>query len=164
MSKVCAKCGIDKEASTDNFYRRASSPDGLRSACIQCVKAHVLVRYHSTIGIKEKRRAHYNPDEKRKQDLDRAYNMTPENFDALHARQGGVCALCGAAKGDARGHRLSVDHDHDTLGVRGLLCGACNFLVGHAEAFAKRAGIDMQVAGQLIDEYLNAPQYFSNVA
>jgi hypothetical protein len=83
--------------------------------------------------------------------------MTPENFDALLAHQNGVCALC--HKAYAR--TMHVDHDHETDGVRGLLCAGCNLMLGLVESFAKRAEIDMQSVGQSILDYLDGPQYYS---
>ena len=41
--------------------------------------------------------------------------------------QGGKCALCGS-KGD-----LVVDHNHETMEVRGLLCSHCNMMLGFIE-------------------------------
>ena len=35
------------------------------------------------------------------------------------------CQICGVAD------NLVLDHCHDTLTVRGILCGACNFGIGH---------------------------------
>lgn len=50
--------------------------------------------------------------------------------------QDGLCAICGrpettrsCASGEPR--RLSVDHDHVTGQVRGLLCHGCNVAIGH---------------------------------
>ncbi len=38
--------------------------------------------------------------------------------------QGGGCAICGRAPSPTR--RLDMDHDHQTMRVRGLLCVRCN--------------------------------------
>jgi hypothetical protein len=38
-----------------------------------------------------------------------------------------VCAICGCTNG---ARRLSVDHDHETGKVRGLLCNKCNSAIG----------------------------------
>jgi len=54
------------------------------------------------------------------------YGLTPEDYARMWRSQGGVCAMCG---GDVH---LYVDHDHETLAVRGLLCGQCNRLLGCA--------------------------------
>jgi len=46
-----------------------------------------------------------------------------ETYDRLLAEQGGVCAICG---NPPKTRRLSIDHDHKTGAVRGLLCFQCN--------------------------------------
>jgi hypothetical protein len=69
----------------------------------------------------------------------KVYGITREQYDALYALQGGCCALCQRATGVSK--KLAVDHDHATGKVRGLLCGTCNKIVGHArddEMFFKR--------------------------
>lgn len=53
--------------------------------------------------------------------------MTPEEFDALSAIQGNVCAICG---GTDKKKRLAIDHDHSSGQIRGLLCGKCNASLG----------------------------------
>jgi len=58
------------------------------------------------------------------------YGLGAGDYERLWAAQGGVCALCLRATGRTR--RLSVDHDHLTGQVRGLLCRPCNNVLGHA--------------------------------
>lgn len=60
----------------------------------------------------------------------KVYGITKAQYDALYALQGGRCALCQRATGATK--KLAVDHDHETGKVRGLLCGTCNKIVGHA--------------------------------
>lgn len=64
--------------------------------------------------------------------LKHRYNITPEQYDALNTQQKGLCAICG---NPPRGkmQRLSVDHDHTTGRVRGLLCITCNRALGYFE-------------------------------
>lgn len=67
------------------------------------------------------------------------YGLEKGEYAKLYTFQGGVCALCRRATGASR--RLSVDHDHRTGEVRGLLCRPCNTLLGHARdkaSFFKR--------------------------
>jgi len=52
------------------------------------------------------------------------YNITPEEYWAIYKFQGGRCYICQRANGKKK--RLSVDHDHKTGIVRGLLCTMCN--------------------------------------
>jgi len=54
------------------------------------------------------------------------YGIEPEAFDAILAKQDGVCAICKKPSEE----RLHVDHDHKTNKVRGLLCGGCNRALG----------------------------------
>ena len=56
------------------------------------------------------------------------YGITPVQYWALYDAQGGCCYICTSATGASR--RLSVDHDHATGYVRGLLCRPCNTTVG----------------------------------
>jgi hypothetical protein len=159
MGKLCAKCVTVKDVA--DFYRRPGSPDGLRSTCIDCVKTHVMARYLADPDAQKKRRVRYTKQEKRNADLRRKYDMTQQDFDALLQQQGGVCAVCQTFNPDALGRSLNVDHDHVTQGVRGILCSACNLLLGHIESLSTRSGMDIQTVGQLIAEYLAASQYSS---
>ncbi len=53
----------------------------------------------------------------------RMYGLSRDDYDALLARQGGVCAICGKKPGR---RRLGVDHCHACERIRGLLCTKCN--------------------------------------
>lgn len=72
-----------------------------------------------------------------------------DDYDALKEFQGGVCAICRRATGATR--RLSVDHNHKTGTVRGLLCRPCNDMLGHA-----RDELDFFMRAH---RYLFAPPY-----
>ena len=54
------------------------------------------------------------------------YNLSPEEFQAMHERQEGKCAVCQAVPADG----LVIDHNHTTNKVRELLCNRCNPAVG----------------------------------
>src|SRR5882672_9589375 len=58
------------------------------------------------------------------------FGITEEQYDELDRKQQGCCAVCGRHS-DRFKVRLSVDHDHDTGEIRGLLCINCNrYIVG----------------------------------
>ena len=74
-----------------------------------------------------------NPDRDRFYRLRILYGLTQDQFDAMLAEQGGVCALCGnppATEGAKTTLVLHVDHDHVTNRVRQLLCHTCNQGIG----------------------------------
>ena len=58
------------------------------------------------------------------------YGLKPGEYGKIYLAQGGTCAICQRATGKTR--NLSVDHDHRTGLVRGLLCRPCNDLLGQA--------------------------------
>ena|SRR5216684_6981124 len=60
------------------------------------------------------------------------YGISEQEYNALNAKQGGLCAICHQPpRGKMK--RLSVDHDHVTNIVRGLLCITCNRTIGYLE-------------------------------
>jgi len=54
--------------------------------------------------------------------VEKTYGLEKGDYDKLLEGQEGRCAICGGT----RRQRLSVDHDHSTGVVRGLLCRLCN--------------------------------------
>lgn len=69
------------------------------------------------------------------------YGLDMVRYEEMVVEQGGVCA---AHKGpETQIHMgklrpLSVDHDHETGAVRGLLCNNCNATLGHVRDSIKR--------------------------
>ena len=60
----------------------------------------------------------------------RKYGITLEQYNAMLAAQGGVCALCKMPGRFGKYDKLDVDHCHETGRVRGLLCITCNHALG----------------------------------
>lgn len=60
------------------------------------------------------------------------FGLTAEQYLAMHAAQGGCCAICRKPEAECGRRRFGVDHDHETGAVRALLCGPCNSLLGLA--------------------------------
>lgn len=58
--------------------------------------------------------------------IKKMYGLSVEEFTLLLKNQEGGCAICGRKTRRA----LSVDHDHATGRVRGLLCNLCNTGLG----------------------------------
>lgn len=77
--------------------------------------------------------------------VQRVYGLKPGQYGEIYLFQGGVCAICRRATGATR--HLSVDHDHRTGQVRGLLCRPCNDLLGHLRDDVETA---RRIAGYLV--------------
>lgn len=69
---------------------------------------------------------------KRRARLRKEFGLSLEQFDAMLAAQGGVCAICKQPETRQRSgiKTLSIDHCHATGRVRGLLCNRCNRAIG----------------------------------
>lgn len=60
--------------------------------------------------------------------LERRWEMEPGQYQYMLTAQAGVCAICAEPPIIKA---LRVDHDHVTGKIRGLLCDACNWGLGH---------------------------------
>ena len=75
-----------------------------------------------------------HPDARRDYNLRKNYGITSADYDRMLEEQGGRCAICGTTHPGGRTNKyFFVDHCHDTGNVRGLLCMACNTMLGHAD-------------------------------
>jgi len=77
-------------------------------------------------------------EERRDRTLDVLYGITQLDYERIYSMQGGKCAICGKeetarACKSSRPKRLSVDHNHKTGEIRGLLCNRCNTAIGHLQ-------------------------------
>ncbi len=70
------------------------------------------------------------PDNTRINHLKYNFGITPEEYNKLLSDQGYVCAICGKEEKymgtNNKIMNLSIDHDHETGNIRGLLCNSCN--------------------------------------
>jgi hypothetical protein len=74
-------------------------------------------------------------------------------YDALVVAAQGRCDLCGRQDDNSPRFGLSIDHQHVTQIVRGLLCGPCNQALGYVE----QHGLDLHWF-ELATAYLAAPR------
>jgi Recombination endonuclease VII len=68
------------------------------------------------------------------------YKLTIPQWNQIFLYQGGACYGCSQPE-PVKGRRLSVDHDHATGEVRGLLCSRCNPILGKLERAYLRYGL-----------------------
>lgn len=74
-----------------------------------------------------------HPDAHRRWRLPKKYGITVEDYEQMLLEQGGACAICRRAETVVMRGKvkpLSVDHDHESGRVRGLLCHECNVGLG----------------------------------
>lgn len=62
--------------------------------------------------------------------LKKNYNIDLETYNQLLVDQNHKCAICKTDE-TSLSKKLSVDHDHATGKIRGLLCQHCNLGLGH---------------------------------
>lgn len=60
------------------------------------------------------------------------YNLTLDQYNKMFVMQEGKCLICTRHQSEFK-FRLCVDHNHETLHIRGLLCRRCNSLLGLAK-------------------------------
>lgn len=87
--------------------------------CPRCNRERVARAYKDNEVYRRAKKA-WTPARKARQ-LKRDYGITLEEREAM----GNTCAICG------REENPSVDHDHQTGQVRGILCRSCNLALGH---------------------------------
>jgi len=105
----------------DCFYPRKGRDSGLSAYCSSCKTCN---------RIKTKKWIEQYGFENH---IQRHYGMTLDDWNYLIKVQDGKCAICRSEfdkrvslKVSSRFSRLSVDHNHQTNKVRGLLCNSCN--------------------------------------
>lgn len=130
---ACNKCGVPKPIS--DYYTSTDSKTGrvrTKKVCKACQKA---VNQRWSEQNAEKRNASQRrrvQKDKPKHDayklswkLRNLYGITLEEYEAMKARQAGVCAIRGCGR-----PLRDLDHCHKSGAVRGLLCRPCNLAIG----------------------------------
>ena len=112
---ACKTCHVSKPLSEFNISRTAIN--GRVKYCRECAN-------------KERRRRHRYSFERKSWSLQRKFNIDLEQYQALFKQQNGLCAICQKPE-KVQSRMLSVDHDHKTGVIRGLLCHRCNLGIGY---------------------------------
>ena len=138
--KTCSVCKQNKPL--DEFYNSKQTKDGKGYRCKSCdYKAR-------------KKWTENNPERSRQstraRNLKFKYNITIQDYEELLAKQDYKCGICGSTENNISKdyNTFSVDHDHQTGVVRGLLCNQCNRGLG--------------MLGDTIESLENALDYLKN--
>jgi hypothetical protein len=126
--RVCTRCGISKPTSE---YSKHNKNGGLQYWCKECAS--------------NRQRQH-------------TYGINPQQYQLQLQHQGNMCEICGSADPRANRKRFHVDHDHESLINRGLLCHHCNVALGmllESPSLFRKAALYLETDHS--DNFLNNP-------
>jgi hypothetical protein len=69
-----------------------------------------------------------------KTQLKKKYGLSLEDFEKLWQSQKGLCKVCGKVLVRRKGG-YAIDHDHNTMKIRGIICQHCNASIGWYERY-----------------------------
>lgn len=134
-SKICSICRKNKPL--DNFYKESRRADGHGYLCKPCCKEYLGNRYRANPEHFKKIQLKYlknNPQKRKSSILKHQFGITIEQYDMMIKMQNGLCAICEeletAKHQNGIVKQLSVDHNHKSGKIRGLLCHRCNLSIG----------------------------------
>lgn len=139
--KKCNKCGIEKDLT--DFHNDRSKRDSKSTICKTCRCANTALhrktnpeymskwRSYNQDHIKDYNYKHYHENlvYHRNRQLKRTYGISLDEYEVLLSSQGEGCAICGVDS-CLDGMSFTVDHNHETGEVRGILCRHCNTGLG----------------------------------
>lgn len=114
--KKCTKCGEEKPLS--EFFKDKGQKSGLKPSCKTCCKK------------KTREWINENPEKRKFYVLKSSTGVTKEQYENMLKKQDCKCAICSKTI-EENAKNLAVDHCHDTMIVRGLLCNTCNLAIGY---------------------------------
>ncbi len=135
--KTCSMC--KRILSLSSYYKAKKNKDGYFGHCKECQKTKSHDFY---IKNKEKRnkqtRVWRKSNPKRLKTIERRatlkkHGVALEEYEFLLKRCGNRCVICNEKETRKNQYGitpLSVDHDHKTGKIRGLLCNRCNRVLG----------------------------------
>lgn len=141
MRRICCKCKIEKDIS--EFTKDKNDKTGFTYSCKKCRlnifkqwKLNNPEKYKETIQKRKyKQKEYYSlPEIKlkyRKKFIERKFNISYSDYEKMQIKQNNKCAICGNEENSADKDYLSVDHNHESGDIRGLLCTRCNVGLGY---------------------------------
>lgn len=125
-----------KKYRTENSYiislKKKKYQEKNKNKISDYMKKYYLKNKESMLYIK---REYYKRNSKKLRDkrIINQYGISQNEYDEMFIKQGGVCEICLKVETSKQGEvlkSLSIDHDHESGKVRGLLCGRCNAAIG----------------------------------
>ncbi len=134
---ICKECNADpsdeeKKRRREAKRRYAAKPESKKKKTeagrlYYLQNKEEIAKTHELYRLKNKKKI---AKAMREYNLFRNFGMTVGDYDRILAKQHGCCAIC---RKMPRKTKLSVDHNHETGEVRGLLCCGCNLMLGNAQ-------------------------------
>jgi len=123
--KYCSHC--KKKLPLGKYNKHKNEKDGLQPICAECQKEYAT-KYRQSPRGQNIRRANHTKSR---------FGLSQKQYFKLLEAQKEVCKICNnpetaMGSGGKKSRLLSVDHNHKTGKIRGLLCHSCNSLIGHA--------------------------------
>lgn len=128
-SFTCQECGIVGVQKGQGNHRRFCSTECRRKEILRYgARWRAQPGNRAKMRIAEKKWSSRNPERRRNIRLKCDYGLTPQQDIAL----GPSCRICGITLAKGHGANMrSIDHDHATGKVRGVLCIKCNAGLGY---------------------------------
>lgn len=133
-TKTCLMCNQIK--TVDDFYTRktAKGTPYLDSNCKQCKTKLSKNYYRENREKKLEYKRNLSTEYKKNGQLKAKYGIDYNTFENMLESQNHKCLICESELKQGKvsdGGNCAVDHCHETLKVRGLLCSHCNLGLGH---------------------------------
>ena len=126
--KQCTKCLLTKPI--DEFWKdNRGYGDGHNSRCKTCHRDYAR-RYRQGRPNIERQRYQSDKEGAWERHLRNTFGIDAKIYNAIFDMQSGRCAICNSLPNK---QHLSVDHDHATGQIRGLLCQSCNRMLGYGQ-------------------------------
>jgi hypothetical protein len=132
--KPCKKCGNDLRYTSMTGCVNCTKENSLRRFENGSVKEWVEKNREKVNSLNKKRYHSLSLEEKKKRNRKQqisVYGLTVDQYNDILLEQNGVCAICAKPENTSSKGVLSIDHDHNSGKVRGLLCDTCNRGLGH---------------------------------
>jgi hypothetical protein len=121
--KKCCTCKAYKPL--ESFHNNRKRPDGKASVCKACKKIESAGYWKERVKATTQKWRRENPGKAKEQHrkYNRKFGMNFYERQEFRDRHG-KCAICPSTE------KLSIDHDHKTGKLRGVLCRKCNLALG----------------------------------
>lgn len=140
LTKQCSGCLLEKQI--DDFISKSKGCKyGKGSKCKEC-RSKLKKQKRASITEEQRKEERESSAEYRKRFPEKfkwgvkqatykrlGIKITKEEYDQLYSEQSRKCAICDNPPSGFK-KTLCLDHCHDTLKVRGLLCDNCNSGLG----------------------------------